>query len=87
MTERNHEEWELKCFGCSTAQAREGIDQLVRFNNAGRDGPANMSLGSILSDAQELMAMGRIDEARQYLNRVKMAIFEAAPITLWQQEH
>jgi hypothetical protein len=78
--------WEQQCYGCTQAEARHGIDELVKFNNIGRPGGANMSLGSILSDVQELIAMGQTERARQYLNRVKYAIFNAAPITLWHQE-
>lgn len=75
--------WELQCYGCTGQEARNGIDQLVEFTNCGKPGAANMALGSILSDVQELVERGRKEEARQYLNRVKMAIFQAQPITLW----
>ncbi|MBO0784346.1 MAG: hypothetical protein J2P37_36550 [Ktedonobacteraceae bacterium] len=78
--------WELQCYGCTQAESKAGIDQLVAFTNAGRTGPANMALGSILSDVQELIARGRNEEARQYINRVKYAIFNAKPIELWQEE-
>lgn len=85
-TDEEQKTWEQQCFGCTQVEARNGIDRLVEFNNAGRCGPANMSLGSILSDAQELMERTRYDEARQYLNRVKMAIFDAAEIWLWKRQ-
>jgi hypothetical protein len=53
-----------------------------------------MALGSILSDVQELIAMdhdspmarSRIEQARQLLNRVKDAIFNAAPMELWKRQ-
>jgi hypothetical protein len=84
-TPQEQADWELQCYGCTGEQCRAGIDQLVEFTNAGRPGPANMALGSILSDVQELIERDRKEEARQYLNRVKNAIFNAGPITLWQE--
>ena len=68
-------------YGCTEAECRKGIDQHVEFFHHN----ANMALGSILSDVQELIAMGHSETARQYLNRVKMAIFEAQPIKLWKE--
>jgi len=83
--DRNHE-WQLQCYGCTEAEARHGIDELAAFCGFGRTVNANMALGSILSDVQELIERGRSNEARQYINRVKCAIFNAAPMTLWQQK-
>jgi len=59
---------------------------LSEFHEGSHCGAANMALGSILSDVQELIARGDKEDARQYLNRVKDALFNAAPITLWQRE-
>ncbi len=86
----------IQVFGCSQAESRAGIDTLVDHLPT-HSGGANMALGSILSDVQELIDsvsrraeatrpsdVERLERARQYLNRVKDAIFNAMPIELWR---
>ena len=60
--------WCKQAYGCSEAELERGI----------ADWPTTKTMlaGSILSDAQELLAMGRTEEVRQYLNRAKHIIFE-----------
>lgn len=80
--------WEEQCFGCSQAQSRHGINRLVEFTAAGSGREAaNMAIGSILSDVQSMIERPtekNLEQARQYLNRVKDAIFNASPILLWK---
>lgn len=79
--------WQLQCFGCTEQESKDGITQLAEFHgygDPGREGAANMALASILSDVQELIERDHKEEARQYLNRVKHALFGAGSIQLWQ---
>lgn len=74
------EDMQRKMFGCTTAECQHGLERHTKFYHN-----ANMALGSILSDVQELIARPteqNLETARQYLNRVKKALFEAQPITL-----
>ena len=85
--------WALQCYGCSEAEHRAGISHLADQYL----GNTNMALGSILSYVQELISMADVglsnrrresqalERARQHLNRVKSAIFEAGPIHFWQR--
>lgn len=62
---------ELKIFGCTTDELDEAVNEAALF------GGAQMFAMSILSDAQELIAMGgesRLETARQYINRAKYVI-------------
>lgn len=74
---------QVEIFGCTQAASRAGIDDLVSKQHSHHGNDAGRALASILSDAQSLMEMGRTNEARQYLNRVKDALFDAAPFALW----
>ena len=65
-------EREVKMFGCSIDTMREWIDRSITYKVAGRD----MFVASILSDAQELIAMGATEQARQLINRAKWMLFE-----------
>ena len=67
----NHER-EVKMFGCSVDTMREWIGRSITYEIAGRD----MFVASILSDAQELIAMGATEQARQLINRAKWVLFE-----------
>lgn len=58
---------EIKMFGCTTEMLE------VQFS---RQYNINMYLAGILSDAQELIAMGRSEQANQVLNQVKHYFFE-----------
>jgi hypothetical protein len=68
----------LDCFGCSQEESRAGIDNLVA-KTLTHGSQVNAALASILSDAQELIDMGQLNKARQYLNRVKDALYGASP--------
>lgn len=65
-------ESEVKMFGCPIDIMRGWIDRSTTFKVAGRD----MFVASILSDAQELLAMGSNEQARQLINRAKWILFE-----------
>lgn len=63
---------ELRMFGCTSAELRESIEGSITFDLTG---PA-MVAASMLSDAQEEIARGMSEEARQTINRAKWVLFE-----------
>ena len=65
-------EFESKCYGMSQADIREGYMQGLTARLSGLE----MVVMGILSDAQELMAMGDTEEARKNLNRAKFILSE-----------
>lgn len=58
---------EIKMFGCTEEMLET---QFKRQYNI------NMYLAGLLSDAQELVAMGKTEQANQILNQVKHYFFE-----------
>ena len=65
-------EWERQCYG----QPIEPFVQCVEMSSSFKcgDGDWGMVAMSQLSDAQELIAMGHQEEARQTINRAKWII-------------
>lgn len=63
--------WERQCYGCPL----ETMKTLAKDLQEGSY-PIGLRMGamSILSDSQELIAMGRANEARQAINRAKFLI-------------
>jgi hypothetical protein len=66
------EEREEKMFGCREAELKEAVEKSLTFQLSG---PA-MVAASMMSDAQEELARGMNEEARQTLNRAKFVLFE-----------
>lgn len=68
--------WERQCYGCTEQELREG-NRWVDWTD-----PASMLsfAGSVLSDLQEMLAAGLLDEARQAANVAKYAIFESSDV-------
>lgn len=60
---------EINRFGCLLEDLREAVDNSLAIK-AGMGGPA-MVVMSMLSDAQELLAMGRTGQANQEINKAK----------------
>ena len=60
-------EFEFKCYGMSTKDIQEQYMEGITARFSGLE----MVVMSILSDAQELMAMDSTDQARKELNRAK----------------
>ena len=63
---------ERRMFGCLIADFKESIEDSLTFKHAG---PAMCAMG-VMSDAQEEMALGHIEAARQAINRAKWVICE-----------
>jgi len=63
---------QVKMFGCTSAELKESVEASPTFKFDG----AAMIVASMLSDAQEELAHGMSEEARQTLNRAKFVLFE-----------
>lgn len=63
----------LRCYGTRDI---EGWKREIEAQEKNFMMSRQMMLMSILSDVQELMSMGRTEEARQYINRVKFLLSE-----------
>lgn len=59
-------------FGCDPDAFLDSVKNSVSYKFTG----GLMSAASVLSDAQELMAMGDVERARQEINLAKLIIFE-----------
>lgn len=60
-------EYEIQMFGCSEAALNKQFESQYNIN---------MYLAGLLSDAQELVAMGKTEQANQILNQVKYYFFD-----------
>ena len=69
MTEK-----EFQMYGCDMTAFKESVRDSISYRLSG----GVMVLAGLLSDAQELMAMGDTETARQYLNRAKALMYEMA---------
>jgi hypothetical protein len=67
MTADDRRKRDIEMFGCTEEQATEGFNR--------RFGPAEIYVASILSDAQEVLAMGNAETARQFMNKAKHCLF------------
>lgn len=65
-------EFEQKCYGMSTADIREEYMESITARCSGLE----MVVMSILSDSQELMAMGLTEQARKQMNVAKYILSE-----------
>ena len=70
---------EVRMYGVTVEGMREAVEQSLTFRFSG---PA-MYAASLMSDAQEMMAHGEVDDmiredVRQLLNRAKWVLFEYA---------
>ena len=65
-------DFEQRCYGMSQEAIRKEYMEGLTARLSGLE----MVCMSILSDAQELMAMGRTDEARKEINRAKFILGE-----------
>ena len=67
-------------YGMGEADALADWHEYLRANELLGERGRDMAITSALSDAQELLAMGRYEEARQLLNRVKLGIWQDAAV-------
>ena len=58
---------ELSMYGCSIADFKDSVEDSITFKLTG---PA-MCIASLMSDAQEEMSYGMLDQARQTMNKAK----------------
>jgi hypothetical protein len=63
---------EMQMYGCDFQAFKESVEDSLTYKLSG----GVMVLAGLLSDAQELMAMGDTETARKYLNRAKALMFE-----------
>lgn len=65
-------EFESRCYGMSAQDIREQYMQSITARLSGLE----MVAMGVLSDAQELLAMGRSEDARKHMNIVKFILAE-----------
>ena len=65
-------EFEKQCYGMTESDIREQYMNSLTARLSGLE----MVVMSILSDAQELLAMGATNDSRQYMNRAKFILSE-----------
>jgi hypothetical protein len=63
---------QIQMYGCDFDAFKESVKDSITYKLSG----GVMVLAGLLSDAQELMALGDTETARQYLNRAKALMFE-----------
>ena len=74
LSQTEREQRDVSMFGMSSDELREMAEtSLYRAGTDNRHGDA-MLVMSMLSDAQEVMAYGDVETARQYINRAKYLI-------------
>ena len=61
----------MQMYGCDFQAFKESVENSLTYKLSG----GVMVLAGLLSDAQELMAMGDTETARKYLNRAKALMF------------
>ena len=69
LTEQQKQE--VRMYGCTEANLRESVENSITFKLSG---PA-MIVAGMMSDAQEEIAHGMDESARQTLNRAKFVLF------------
>jgi hypothetical protein len=67
-----NQDFDLQCYGCNAAEFIAQIQGCITYQLSG----ANMVVAGLMSDAQEEMAMGAVERARQTLNRAKLILGE-----------
>jgi hypothetical protein len=63
---------EMQCYGCDIEQFVASVTSCITYKFNG----ANMVIAGLMSDAQEAMAFGDTENARQSLNRAKYLLFK-----------
>lgn len=63
---------EQSMYGCNITEFKESVRRSITYRFTG----GNMVVAGLMSDAQELMAMGHTEAARQMLNRAKAILFD-----------
>ena len=63
---------QIQMYGCDFQAFKESVKDSFTYEVAG----GAMIIAGLMSDAQELMALGDTETARQYLNRAKALVFD-----------
>ncbi len=63
---------EITMYGCDIDAFKESVKDSITYELSG----GAMVVAGLMSDAQELMALGHTETARQYLNRAKALMFD-----------
>jgi hypothetical protein len=63
---------EMQMYGCDMKAFKESMKDSISYRLSG----AGMIVAGLMSDAQEVMALGDTETARQYLNRAKSILFD-----------
>jgi hypothetical protein len=63
---------EMQMYGCDIEAFKESVSYSITYELSG----GAMVVAGLMSDAQELMALGHTETARQYLNRAKALVFD-----------
>ena len=63
---------EITMYGCDMTAFKESVRDSISYRLSG----GGMIVAGLMSDAQELMALGDTETARQYLNRAKALVFD-----------
>lgn len=72
MTTTTYRSAEHTVYGCNLTEYKESVRRSATYRFFG----GNIVVAGLMSDAQELMAMGDCETARQYLNRAKSILFD-----------
>lgn len=67
---------DTQMYGCTEVQVHGMIENNLYAKLLGKDAGDLMLAMSILSDAQEVMAMGSVEQARQFINKSKYILSE-----------
>ena len=74
LSQQEHEQRDVSMFGASSEDIRDMVEtSIYRITSEELHADAMMVM-SILSDAQEVMAHGDVETARQYINRAKYVL-------------
>lgn len=65
-------QWEMQAYGNYKDEIVESVKDSITFKLSG----PGMVVASYLSDAQEMIAVGASEKARQYINIAKMLMME-----------
>ena len=63
---------EQSMYGCDIEEFKASVRRSITYRFTG----GNMIVAGLMSDAQELIAMGQSEAARQMLNRAKAVLFD-----------
>ena len=69
---------EVAVYGCKVNEFINNVTRSITYKCSG----ANMVVAGLMSDAQEQMAYGDVEGARQTLNRAKALLFKVMDGTL-----